>query len=93
MFINDPSVMTHDEQGLGIAWNPRTEQWFWSNPDVANSAGTLVSDVTFDGVAQNAATVFGITNPSALDWISDDVTLRGGSPHRGLGLEHAVERR
>ena len=74
--INDPSVMTTDAEGLGIVWNPVTEQWYWSNPAVANSAGTLVTDVSFGGTAQTAATVVSVTDASTFDMVADDVTLR-----------------
>ncbi len=73
--INDPGVMTHDAEGLGIVWNPTTETWYWSNPEVADADGTLVGDVTFDGVDQTAATVVNVTSATAFDMVSDDVTL------------------
>ncbi|MFO7753191.1 MAG: flagellar hook-basal body complex protein, partial [Desulfobacteraceae bacterium] len=38
--INNPNVMTHDAKDLRIVWNPTTEKWHWSNPEVANSAGS-----------------------------------------------------
>ena len=49
--INDPSVMTHDSSDLGIVWNPNagvnnTGEWYWSNPAIANAAGTLVTGET-----------------------------------------------
>ncbi|MCG8683272.1 MAG: flagellin biosynthesis protein FlgE, partial [Desulfobacterales bacterium] len=73
--INDPSVMTHDSTGLGIIWNPVTETWYWSNPEIANSAGTLVGNVTFDGTAQTAATVVSVDNAADFDMVASNITL------------------
>ncbi len=51
--INAPGVMTHDSKGVGIAWDPsggsnKKGQWYWSNPVAANSAGTLISNISLD---------------------------------------------
>ncbi|MCA1787926.1 MAG: flagellar hook-basal body complex protein, partial [Desulfobacteraceae bacterium] len=51
--INDPSVMTHDSEGVGIVWNPNAGpsnegKWFWSNPETAASAGTLISGINYE---------------------------------------------
>ena len=48
--VNAPNVMTRDAQGLGIAWNPVTETWQWSNAKTAADAGTLVR-----GLATNSS--------------------------------------
>jgi flagellar hook-basal body protein len=85
--INDPSVMTHDSSGLGIVWNPSagaTEEgeWFWSNPEVANSAGTLVSGeaMTDDaGATVVMATVSAATtvlNATDMDMVASNIKTR-----------------
>jgi flagellar hook protein FlgE len=75
--INDPSVMTHDSEGIGIIWNPAEEQWYWSNPAMANTAGTLVSGVEFEGTAQTAATVVNIVTAGVdnYDMVSSDIEI------------------
>ncbi|MEH0019886.1 MAG: flagellar hook-basal body complex protein [Desulfobacter sp.] len=73
--INDPTIMTHDNSDIGIVWNPVTETWHWSNPEVANSGGTLVAGVEFSGTAQSAATVVNVINAEYFDLVASDVTL------------------
>ncbi len=78
--INDPSVMTHDSKNLGIVWNPNEEKWFWSNPEIANDADTLVSDVTFyDAAGIPVATTAAMTvveNVEAFSMYTQDIKLR-----------------
>jgi flagellar hook protein FlgE len=76
--INDPSVMTHDSKNLGIIWNPSaggTGRWYWSNPEIAQAAGTLVAGETINGVAV-AANVTTIVNAEDLSMVASDITLR-----------------
>lgn len=73
--INDSSVMTHDESDIGILWNPTEEQWYWSNPVVASSAGSLVSGIEMAGTPQTAETFVTIENAEDLDMMSSDITL------------------
>lgn len=81
--INDPSVMTHDSTGLGIIWNPNVGtngKWYWSNPEIANSAGTLVSgigltDSTGGTLATTAATTV-IHNPGDLSMVVQNINVR-----------------
>ncbi|MCP3941207.1 MAG: flagellar hook-basal body complex protein [Desulfobacteraceae bacterium] len=74
--INDASVMTHDSDGVGIAWHSVDETWYWSNPDRANSAATLLSSITLQGSSQAATAFVSVTTASVMDMVSDDVTLR-----------------
>ena len=81
--INNPSVITHDSSDLSIIWNPAangTGQWYWSNPELANDAGTLVSDVAItDSTGTALATAAGTTvidTPEAMTMVSQDVGLR-----------------
>ncbi|MEE4363423.1 MAG: flagellar hook-basal body complex protein [Desulfotignum sp.] len=78
--INDPSVMTHDSPGLGIVWNPLEEKWFWSNPEVADSAGTLVSGISLLDTAGTAITTTAaitvVENPEAFSMYAQDIKLR-----------------
>ena len=76
--INDPSVMTKDVSGLGIVWNPNvngTGQWFWSNPKIAESAGTLVSGVELltvsGGTLTTTASTTVITNSDEMGMVAD----------------------
>ncbi|MFN2357819.1 MAG: flagellar hook-basal body complex protein, partial [Desulfotignum sp.] len=78
--INDPSVMTHDSSGLGIVWNPLEEKWFWSNPGLAHSAGTLVSGISLMDTAGTAipttAAITVVENPEAFSMYAQDIQLR-----------------
>lgn len=79
--INDPSIMTHDSTGVGIIWNPEAETWYWSNPETANSAGTLVTDINFTttgGVSSTlaASSMATVINASTMDMYVDDIKLR-----------------
>lgn len=82
--INDPSVMTHDSPDLGIVWNPvggidGKGEWYWSNPDLANSAGTLISPVTITTVTGGTSTTTAATNivvSSPLSMVAADINLR-----------------
>jgi flagellar hook-basal body protein len=81
--INDPSVMTHDSAGLGIIWNPSaggTGEWFWSNPEVAEAAGTLVSSTITNatGTAATAtltAATATIINAEQLSMVAEDINV------------------
>ncbi|MDD9303608.1 MAG: hypothetical protein HUK40_15210 [Desulfobacter sp.] len=81
--INDPSVMTHDSKGLGIVWNPNvgsTGKWYWSNPDLANSAGTLVSGVAMTNstggtLATTAATMV-VNNAEDMGMVAQNIKMR-----------------
>ncbi|WP_022664714.1 flagellar hook-basal body complex protein [Desulfospira joergensenii] len=85
--INDPSVMTRDSSGLGIVWNPNVNgtgegQWYWSNPEVAYSAGTLVSGISITGTAGTLATTASTTvinNPADLSMYAENIKLRWDS--------------
>ena len=75
---NDPSVMTHDSSGLGIVWNPQagtTGEWFWSNPEIANAAGTLVSGETMTAASGTAATMTTAATTTILDAKGIDMVL------------------
>lgn len=74
--INDPGIMTHDSADIGIIWNPTTETWYWSNPDQAATAGTLVSNVTFQGSAMTASTVASVTNAEDMDMVASSIQLK-----------------
>ncbi len=79
--INDPTVMTHDSKGLGLIWNPDVEgmgKWYWSNPQVANSAGTLVSGITIDGALPVASSAT-IHNAENLSMYAEGIKLRYGA--------------
>jgi flagellar hook-basal body protein len=81
--INDPSVMTHDSDNLSIIWNPNvggTGEWYWSNPEIAESAGTLVSGITgtnsTGGTLTTTAATTVINNVEDLSMYVEDITLR-----------------
>ncbi len=81
--INDPSVMTHDSANVGIVWNPNaggTGRWSWSNPDIANSAGTLVSGVTLTnstgGALPTTAATTTILNAEDFTMSAQNINLR-----------------
>ncbi len=81
--INDPSVMTHDSKGLGIVWNPNvgaTGKWFWSNPEIANSAGTLVSGVSMTtatgGTLTTTAATMVVNNAEDMSMVASNIKLR-----------------
>mgnify|MGYP006275229163 CR=1 FL=1 len=78
--INDPNVMTHDSKGLGIVWNPESEKWYWSNPADANTAGTLISDLSLTSntggtLATTAATTV-VDNAIDISMYAEDIKLR-----------------
>ncbi len=75
--INDPGVMDEDSSGLGIIWNPTAERWYWSNPDSAYSAGTLVSGVTTNSTGSVATTssAASYTNVGDLTMVASDISL------------------
>lgn len=75
--INDPSVMNEDSNGLSIIWNPNTETWHWSNPTVAESAGTLVTSVTTSDTASVSTTTasISITNAADLTMYSTSINM------------------
>lgn len=81
--INDPSVLTNDSSGLGIVWNPNaggTGEWSWSNPEIANTAGTLVSGVSMETIAGTAITTTAgtavVTNAEDMSMKVSDVKFR-----------------
>jgi len=93
--INSPGVMTHDSPasttgaagtaGLGIVWNPNAGatnagQWYWSNPSVAATAGSLVSTpvITTSGGAASAPTVT-INSAADMTMYAEDINLRYNS--------------
>jgi flagellar hook protein FlgE len=80
--INDPSVMTHDSSGLGIIWNPNTGgtgKWHWSNPELALSAGTLVSGPVITnatgGTNPTTAATAVVNNASDLSMVAQDIRM------------------
>jgi flagellar hook-basal body protein len=75
--INDPGVMDEDVSGLGIIWNPNAERWYWSNPESAYSAGTLVSGLDTNSSASVAVTGTSVTyaNVEDMTMVSSDVSL------------------
>jgi len=76
--INDPNVMTHDSEDLGIVWNPTEEQWYWSNPEIAHSAGTLVTDLQTNN-ATNISTDTAdirVQDAAPMSMYADDINLR-----------------
>lgn len=81
--INDPSVMTHDSSGLGIIWNPNaggTGEWYWSNPEIADAAGTLVSglamtNATGGAVPTSTATAV-VNNAADLSMVASGISFR-----------------
>ncbi|WDP91747.1 MAG: flagellar hook-basal body complex protein [Desulfobacter sp.] len=79
--INDPGVMTHDAEDLGLIWNPLTEEWTWSNPAIAADQGTLVSDMAYtDGlgnpVSTTAAGFVTVNNAEDVTMYAEDLQLR-----------------
>ncbi len=83
--INDPSVMTHDSAGLGIVWNPvggvsGNGEWTWSNPNIANSAGTLVANIgiatSTGGVGTITTATSTVTNADGMSMAVSDINLR-----------------
>ncbi|MFH1155825.1 MAG: flagellar hook-basal body complex protein [Pseudomonadota bacterium] len=72
--INDPSVLTDDVNDVRLIWNPVTQEWHWSNPAGAATAGTLISDVStnaaFTLIATDVATVI---NAGKMPMVSDSV--------------------
>ncbi|WP_022665844.1 flagellar hook-basal body complex protein [Desulfospira joergensenii] len=75
--INDPSIMTRDAEGLSIIWNPVTEAWYWSNPEDAAAAGTLVTDPSTNNAAavNTAPANMTINNAKGLTMAVEDVDL------------------
>ncbi len=76
--INNPQVMTVDSSDIGIVWNPyagddNKGEWYWSNPDAADSAGTLVTNMTL--TSSNDVTA-DVQNATAMDMYLEDITLR-----------------
>lgn len=78
--INDPSVMTHDSENLGIVWNPFEERWHWNNPLIAQSAGTLISGLTiYNATGGSLVTTAGmvtINNAIDISMYAEDLRLR-----------------
>lgn len=81
--INDPSVMTHDSSGLGVIWNPNaggTGKWYWSNPKIAEAAGTLLSGIamttTSGGAMATTAATMVINNAEDLSMVVQNLKLR-----------------
>ncbi|THB80049.1 MAG: flagellar hook-basal body complex protein [Desulfobacteraceae bacterium] len=78
--INDPSVMTHDAENLGIVWNPFAEEWYWNNPHLAATAGTLVTDlIIYNATGGTLATTSGmvtINNSVDVSMVADSLRLR-----------------
>ncbi|WP_300456370.1 flagellar hook-basal body complex protein [Desulfobacula sp.] len=77
--INDPSVITHDANDLAMVWNPNaggTGKWSWSNPTIAEAAGTLVSGITLDGTSVTPAATTVINNAEDLIMVATDIQLR-----------------
>lgn len=79
--INNPGVMTVDAEDISIIWNPYTETWFWSNPEGAATAGTLISDLdTSDATQVTTDTttypnLITIANPAVMDMTYNDLSL------------------
>lgn len=75
--INDASVMTRNAENCGIIWNSLTESWQWSNPEEAEEAGTLVTDMTTNNAAavNTAAANMVITNAEDLTITVEDISL------------------
>ena len=78
LMINDPGVMDTDAAGLGIVWNPHTEAWYWSNPETAADAGTLVSGLTTNNTASVSTTtaVVTVSNPEDLTMTAASIDVR-----------------
>ena len=78
LMINDPSVMHTDSKGLDIVWNPLTEKWYWSNPEVAEEAGTLVSGLTTNNTSSVStdSSIIEITNAEDLNMLSSSIDIR-----------------
>lgn len=81
--INDPSVMTHDSLGLGIVWNPvggqntpPTGEWYWSNPTLANAAGTLIANATYTGGVIAAGDITVADNGTDISMVATGINLR-----------------
>lgn len=74
--INDPSVMTQDAEDVSILWNPLTETWQWSNPEEAEEAGTLVTDLSTNSTTlATTDDIIEITNAAALTMTVEDIEL------------------
>ncbi len=81
--INDPGVMTHDSEDLGIIWNPTTEEWHWSNPTVAynSTSMALVTGIESRAVGGGSGSIsptsanVNITNAEDLGMYVQDVTM------------------
>lgn len=79
--INNPGVVTTDAEDISIIWNPSTETWFWSNPQGAADADTLVSDLTTNDATQVTTdtttypNLITIANPDVMDMTYNDVSL------------------
>jgi len=81
--INDPSVMTHDSLGLGIVWNPvggpntpPTGEWVWSNPTLADAAGTLIANATYTGGAIAAGDITIANSGADISMVATGINLR-----------------
>lgn len=79
--INEPGVMDEDSSGLGIVWNPNAGStnegvWYWSNPTVAATAGTLVTTpvITTSGGASTPTTT--INNAADFTMYAEDINVR-----------------
>jgi flagellar hook-basal body protein len=75
--IDDPSVMVEDASGLGIIWNPNAERWYWSNPDSAYSAGTLVTGVSTNstGSIDTTSTNINYANVDDMTMVASDLSV------------------
>ncbi|SLM29252.1 FlgE [Desulfamplus magnetovallimortis] len=80
--VNDPSVMTIDDEGINIVWYPEEKLWRWGNPDVAAQEGNLIPEITYSGDAAFSPSPFVITpspanpgDPSAMTKYVKDLQL------------------
>ncbi len=74
--INAPGVMNKDSSDLSIVWNPVAEKWYWSNPESAYSAGTLVTGASNNGAPVDLTTIdVNYANVDDLTMVASDISL------------------
>jgi len=81
--INDPSVMIEDSLGLSIIWNPvggsatpPSGEWYWSNPTLADAAGTLIANEAYTGGTIAAGDIVVANNGVDLTMVATGINLR-----------------
>jgi flagellar hook protein FlgE len=70
--------MTTDAENLSIIWNPYTESWAWSNPEGADTANTLVSDVTLNhssGAFTIDSSFITVSDATTMEMVVEEIDL------------------